>query len=54
MGKDKVREVYRVEKTSKKGNLYQNLVIVFDNGYVLEQFLTNEQVFILGHIPMKK
>lgn len=54
MGKDKVREVYREEKTSKKGNVYQVLVMVFDNGYKLEQFLTNEQIFILGHIPVKK
>lgn len=54
MGREQVKEVYREEKTSKKGNVYQVLVVVFANGYKLEQFLNNEQMFILGNIPLKK
>lgn len=54
MGKEMIKEVYREEKTSKKGNVYQVLVVVFSNGYKLEQFLTNEQIFILGSVPLKK
>lgn len=46
-----VKNVYRENRTSKKGNSYQVVVIEFDNGYKLEEFMTNEMMFILGHIP---
>lgn len=47
----KVAEMFRDVRTSKAGKSYCVLVIVFDNGYKLETFLTNEQQFILRDIP---
>lgn len=47
-----VSKVYRVEKVSKKGNTYQVLRVVFENGYVYENFLTNEQQYILQEVPV--
>lgn len=49
-----VKSIIRVERVSKSGKPYQVLVTTFDNGYELEQFLSNEQKYILGHIPLFK
>jgi len=49
-----VKDVYRQERTSKAGNTYQVIVIVFDNGYKLETFLNNEQQYILSDVPLMK
>ena len=49
-----VKEVYRQERTSKACNLYQVIVVVFDNDYKLETFLNNEQQYILSGVPLKK
>lgn len=35
------------EKTSKAGKPYNVLVITFNNGYVFETFLNNEQTFCI-------
>ena len=44
---------YRENRISAKtGNSYQVLVLEFDNGYKLEQFLSNEQQFILSNVPL--
>lgn len=48
-----VKEVYRVQKTSKAGNPYEQLVIVFENGYAIRQFMTEEQKYILSDVPVK-
>ena len=48
-----IKECYREKKVSKVGNEYQVLVLIFDNGYKLEQFLNNEQIYILSEIPLK-
>jgi len=43
-----VKDVRIVEKVSKKsGNPYQVLEVVFGNGYIYSNFLTQEQVFII-------
>lgn len=47
-----VKDVYREERTSKKGNAYQVIVFVFENGYKLESFLNNEQQYILADVPL--
>lgn len=47
-----VNDVYKVEKTSKAGNPYTQLCVVFDNGYVLKTFLTEEQKIILADVPV--
>lgn len=49
-----VKDVYRQERTSKAGNQYQVIVIVFDNDYKLETFLNNEQQYILSDVPLMK
>lgn len=49
-----VVNVYRVERVSKAGNTYQVLCVEFENGYVYENFLSNEQVYILHDVPLKK
>lgn len=49
-----VKDVYRQERTSKAGNSYQVIVIVFDNDYKLETFLNNEQQYILSDVPLMK
>lgn len=51
-----IKDVYIQKGISKKsGNPYFSLVTVFNNGYELKTFLSNEQVFILGQIvPVKQ
>lgn len=49
-----VREVYREERTSKAGKQYQVLCLVFENGYMYENFLSNEQQYILSDVPLRK
>lgn len=49
-----VRDVYREERTSKAGNNYQVLCVVFENGYKYENFLSNEQQYILADLPLRK
>lgn len=39
-----------VSATSKNGQEYKQLVIVFKNGYEFRTFLNNEQVFIISSI----
>lgn len=40
---------YRIEaRTSKAGKAYKVIIFTFSNGYELEEFLTNEQEFIIG------
>lgn len=36
--------------SAKKGTTYEVLVLNFDNGYKLDTFLTNEQLFILKDV----
>ena len=47
-----LKDVYREERVSKKGNSYQVIVFVFENGYKLESFLNNEQQYILADVPL--
>lgn len=48
----KVKNAYRENRTSKKtGNAYVVLCVEFENGYVVESFLTREQEFILKDVP---
>lgn len=47
-----IKSVHRESRKSKAGKDYQVLVVVFDNGYKLETFLSNEQQYILGHVPV--
>lgn len=48
----KVVNCYREKRTSKKtGNPYVVLCVEFENGYVVENFLTREQEFILANVP---
>ena len=47
-----VKDVYREERVSKKGNTYQVIVFVFENGYKLDSFLNNEQQYILVDVPL--
>lgn len=49
-----VTKVYREEKISKAGNPYQQLVIVFENGYSIRHFLNDEQQYILHDVPLVK
>lgn len=50
----KISECYREQRTSSKsGKPYQVLVIVFENGYMMETFLSMEQQFILATVPLK-
>lgn len=49
-----VKNVYREERTSKKGNQYQVIVFEFENGYKMESFLNNEQQYILADVPLNK
>lgn len=50
----KIKECYKLKKESKKtGNPYITLCIEFENGYVLETFLSREQDYILSGIPLK-
>lgn len=49
-----VERVYREERTSKAGRKYQVLCIEFENGYTLEQFLSNEQQYILADVELIK
>lgn len=47
-----IETCYReTRKSNKSGKDYTVLVIVFENGYKLETFLTNEQQFILKDVP---
>jgi hypothetical protein len=50
---DFIQDVYRQKRVSKQGNSYEVMVIVFDNSYELEVFLTNEQRFILSKVPLR-
>lgn len=45
--------VWRERRTSKAGREYWMLVIQFENGYKLEQFMSNEQQIILAAVPVK-
>lgn len=47
-----IDSVHREQRVSKSGNNYQVLVVVFANGYKMEQFLSNEQQYILSFIPL--
>lgn len=47
-----VKNVYKVKKVSKSGNPYTVICIEFENGYIYENFLTNEQEFILKDVPL--
>lgn len=49
-----VKDVYREERVSKAGKSYQVLCVVFENGYKYENFLSNEQVYILSDVPIRK
>ena len=49
-----VKEVYREERISKAQKPYQVICVVFENGYVYENFLTKEQQYILADVPLKK
>lgn len=49
-----VKDVYREVRISKAGNQYQVLCIVFENGYKYENFLSNEQQYILSDVPVRK
>lgn len=49
-----VKDVYREVRISKAGNQYQVLCIVFENGYKYENFLSNEQQYILTDVPVRK
>lgn len=47
-----VKNVYKEKRESKKtGNAYTVLCVEFENGYVLETFLTREQEYILNEVP---
>lgn len=47
-----VKECYRETRVSNKsGREYTVLVLVFENGYKLDVFLSNEQQFILKDVP---
>ena len=47
-----VKDVYKVVRTSKAGNPYEQLCIVFENDYVLKLFMTDEQKIILADVPV--
>lgn len=49
-----VTKVYREQRVSKAGREYQVLVMVFENGYKLETFLSNEQQYILAGVELIK
>lgn len=50
-----IEKVELETRTSSKTNRpYQVLVISFENGYKLEQFLNNEQKFIIESIAQSK
>ena len=49
-----VESCYREQRVSKAGREYQVLVIVFENGYKLETFLTNEQQYVLADVELIK
>lgn len=46
-----VKNVYREKRVSKNGKSYTVLCVEFENGYIYENFLTNEQDFILKDVP---
>lgn len=46
----KIKSASLLTKTSKAGNEYQVLHIVFQNGYKFEPFLKDEQAFIIESI----
>lgn len=47
-----VKNLYKEKRQSKKtGNSYVVLCIEFENGYILETFLTREQEYILNDVP---
>lgn len=48
-----IAEVWRIQRTSKNGNSYQVLCVLFENGYVLEKFLDNKEVYILKDVPLR-
>lgn len=48
-----VMEVYKEQKTSKAGNPYEMLHVVFENGYDLKVFLNEEHKIILADVPLK-
>lgn len=49
-----VKEVYREQKISKAGNPYEQLVVVFENGYAIRTFMNDEQKYILADVPVRK
>ena len=49
--KEGVVSCYREKLISnKKGTEYQVLVLIFENGYKMDVFLTNEQIFIISNV----
>ena len=47
---NKVKDIKLVTKQSKAGNTYQMLQSMFTNGYALETFVKDEQLFIINNI----
>lgn len=51
VNREGVVSCYRERRISqKKGTEYEVLVLVFENGYKMDTFLTNEQLFIIRDI----
>ena len=50
----KIKTVALNEKVGKTGNKYYTLSIEFVNGYVIENFINNDQKFILQTILNSK
>lgn len=49
--KDVLVSCYREKRYSeKKGKYYEVLVLIFENNYKMEVFLSNEQQFIIGSV----
>ena len=49
-----LKDIYKVVGISKKGTEYQRLELVFENGYVMLVFLTEEQKILLrDEVPLK-
>ncbi len=48
---DAVVSCYREKRvSSKKGTMYEVLVLKFENGYTMDVFLNNEQKFIIDSV----
>ena len=48
-----VKDVYRVNRVSKSGNPYQQIIFEFYTGYKFVGFLNDEQQFIFKDLPIK-